>query len=190
MAKPNKAEQPKISADTAMAEILSLFPGAKRALFARYHIGGCQSCAYADDETLGDVCARNEDLPIEEVLDHIYSAHEEDKKILIEPVALKETLKSDQPPRLIDVRTREEHEAVALPGSEFHTQELLQEIFGHEEKSRMLVIYDHSGRQCLDAAAYLIGHGFKNTRALRGGIDAYAQEADTDIPRYKVEYED
>lgn len=183
------AEQ-SINADTPMGEILDRFPGAKRALFARYHIGGCQSCSYSDDETLGEVCERNENLPVEEVVDHILSANEEDRKILIDPVDLKALIESDEKVRLIDLRTREEHEAVKLPDAEMFSNELLQQIFGTEDKERRIVLYDHTGDRCLDAAAYLLGHGFKNTRALRGGIDAYAEKADPELPRYKVEFED
>jgi rhodanese-related sulfurtransferase len=91
---------------------------------------------------------------------------------------------------MLDMRTREEHEAVSLPGSELFSNDLLQEIFGNEDKNRMIVLYDHTGDKVLDPAAYLIGHGFTNTRALRGGIDTYAQEADESIPRYKLEFED
>lgn len=183
-------EQPKIDGSITMGEVLEHFPGAKRALFAQYHIGGCQSCAYEDDETLAQVCERNEGLPVDEVIDHILTAHENDRKILIEPVDLAEALNREPAPRLIDLRTSEEHEAVSLPNSEMYSSELLQNIFGNENKERLIVVYDHTGDRCLDAAAYLIGHGFKNTRALRGGIDAYAKEADTTLPRYKLEFED
>ncbi|MEM1444106.1 MAG: rhodanese-like domain-containing protein [Verrucomicrobiota bacterium] len=182
-------ENPPIDGSITMGEVLERFPGAKRSLFARYHIGGCQSCSYDDEETLAEVCERNEELPVDEVIDHILSAHENDQKIFLEPLALKETFSEDPAPRLIDLRTREEHEAVALPNSELFSDELLQHIFGHEDKERTIVLYDHTGDRCLDAAAYLIGHGFKKTRALRGGIDAYAAEADTSIPRYKLEFE-
>tara|TARA_R110000850_G_scaffold235325_2_gene360179 strand:+ start:7893 stop:8471 length:579 start_codon:yes stop_codon:yes gene_type:complete len=184
------AEIPKIDGSITMAEVLERFPGAKRSLFAKYHIGGCQSCSYADEETLSSVCERNENLPVSEVIDHILAAHENDKKILMEPAQLATELAGSSPPRLLDLRTSEEHEAVALPGSEAFSNDLLQEIFGHESKERLIVLYDHTGGRVLDTAAYLIGHGFKNTRALRGGIDAYAQEADTSIPRYKLEFED
>lgn len=183
-------EQNEIDGTITMGEVLDRFPGAKRALFARYHIGGCQSCAYDNDETLAEVCERNEELPVGEVIEHILSAHEVDRKILMEPTELAEALKQDPAPRLIDLRTSEEHEAVALPNSEMYSSELLQTIFGNENKERVIVMYDHTGDRCLDAAAYLIGHGFKNTRALRGGIDAYAQEADTTLPRYRLEFED
>jgi len=173
-----------------MQEVLERFPGAKRNLFARYHIGGCQSCSYRDDETLAEVCSRNEDLPVDEVIEHILTSHEADQEILIEPAELKESLSAETAPRLIDLRTREEHDAVKLPGSELYGSDLLQEIFATESKDRLIVVYDHTGDRALDAAAYLIGHGFAATRALRGGIDAYAQEADPDVPRYKLEFEE
>jgi len=35
-----------------MSKVLEAFPGAQRALFRRYHIGGCSSCAFRPDETL------------------------------------------------------------------------------------------------------------------------------------------
>ena len=178
-----------IDGGTEMREILDNFPGAKRALFARYHIGGCQSCSYSDDETLAEVCERNENLPVEEVISHIYSSHEEDQKILIEPGDLKDAIDGEEDVRLIDLRTREEFEAVRLPESELFSNDLLQEIFGTESKERLIVLYDHKGDRCLDAAAYLLGHGFKRTRALRGGIDAYAEIADPSLPRYRVEFE-
>lgn len=183
------AQAPEIDGSITMGEVLERFPGAKRALFARYHIGGCQSCSYDDGETLAEVCARNEDLPVAEVVEHILTAHENDRRILIEPGDLSESLSGETPPRLLDMRTREEHEAVVIPGSELFSNDLLQEIFGHESKDRVIVLYDHTGDRCLDAAAYLIGHGFSNTRALRGGIDAYAKEAAPDLPRYKIEFE-
>jgi rhodanese-related sulfurtransferase len=127
---------------------------------------------------------------VDEVIDHILQAHETDRKILIEPRELAEALKAEPSPRLLDMRTREEHEAVALLGSEIYSNDLLQDIFGSEQKDRFIVMYDHTGDKVLDAAAYLIGHGYRNTRALRGGIDAYAKEVDRDIPRYKLEFED
>lgn len=184
------ATSPEIDGDITMGEVLVRFPGAKRALFARYHIGGCQSCSYDDGETLAQVCERNDNLPVAEVVDHILTAHENDRRILIEPLALRESLAGTPPPRLLDLRTREEHEAVALPGAEIFSNDLLQHLFGNEAKDRLIVLYDHKGDRSLDAAAYLIGHGFANTRALRGGIDAYAAEADPALARYQLEFEE
>jgi len=192
MGESSTAEKaPPLNPDTTMAEVLACFPGAKRALFARYHIGGCQSCSYGDDETLAEVCRRNENLSVHEVIEHIENAHQSDQKILIQPRDLAEVIAQSHPaPLLIDLRTREEFEAVHLPHAEMYSQELIQQIFGCEPKDRLIVLYDHKGDRSLDAAAYLIGHGYANTRALRGGIDAYAQEADPDLPRYRLEFED
>jgi rhodanese-related sulfurtransferase len=36
----------------------------------------------------------------------------------------------------------------------------------------------------LDAAAYLRGHGFMNTKSMTGGIDAWATQIDPTTPRY------
>ena len=113
---------PELSGDTRMSDVLSAFPGARRALFARYHIGGCQSCGFEDDETLAEVCRRNEDLPVGEVVAHIRQSHEEDLRMMVEPKALAESIDGENGPRLLDVRTREEHEAVKIPGAELFGQ--------------------------------------------------------------------
>jgi rhodanese-related sulfurtransferase len=49
-------------------------------------------------------------------------------------------------------------------------------------------VCDHQGRLALDAAAFFLGHGFKEVRCLRGGIDAWAQEVDPKIRRYRLEH--
>jgi rhodanese-related sulfurtransferase len=46
---------------------------------------------------------------------------------------------------------------------------------------------DHQGLRAMDAAAYFLGHGFAQARALRGGIDAWSQEVDALVPRYHLE---
>ena len=68
-----------------MRDLLVQFPGAQRALFRKYHIGGCSSCGFAPDETLAGVCARNDNLNVEEVIDHIVASHEADDAMQIEP---------------------------------------------------------------------------------------------------------
>ena len=51
----------------------------------------------------------------------------------------------------------------------------------------LIVLIDHQGARSLDAAAYFAGHGFTNVRALLGGIDAWSQEVDPSLPRYRLE---
>ena len=175
-------ETSELSVETPMGEILEALPGAKRAIFVRYHLGGCQSCAFGNDETLAELARRSEVEP-GEMLEHLLTSHEHDLEMLIEPVEAKARLGEF---RLVDLRTREEHEAVVIPGSEFFTQELQQAIFAGDPGAKIL-LYDHSGKNSLDQVAWFRGHGLKETYALRGGIDAWSREVDGTVARYRVE---
>jgi len=175
-----------IEPQSTMQELLASFPGAQRALFRRYHIGGCSQCGFQPTETLEQVCERNGGLNVDEVLAHIRTSHEQDAKILIEPKELAEWLKRDKTVRLLDVRSREEFEAVHIEGSILMSQPLTQEIMAEGTNSRPLVVVDHQGKQSLDAAAYFMGHGLTNVRCLRGGIDAWSREVDTGMRRYRL----
>lgn len=170
-----------------MRDVLAAYPGAQRALFKRYHIGGCASCAFSPDETLTQLCQRNENLDVAEVLATIQSAHEQDERTQISPRELAGRLKQEQCVKLLDIRTAEEHDAVKIPGSVRMAQDTMQEILTKWPRESLMVIYDHTGKQSLDAAAYFTGQGFKQVRCLRGGIDAWAEEVDTEMPRYKLE---
>ncbi|MCW5552796.1 MAG: rhodanese-like domain-containing protein [Verrucomicrobiae bacterium] len=169
-----------------MSDVLAAFPGAQRALFRRYHIGGCSSCGFRSDETLAQVCERNGGLDAAEALAHIRSSHEQDAKLLIAPRELAEWRQQDASVRLLDVRSREEFEAVHIEGSVLMSQDTMRQIMGEGSNTRPLVIVDHQGKTALDAAAYFMGHGLQNVRCLRGGIDAWAQEVDTGMRRYKL----
>lgn len=170
-----------------MRELLVQFPGAQRALFRKYHIGGCSSCGFAPDETLAGVCARNENLDIEEVVDHIVASDGADRAMQIEPKELADAIRAGEKIRLLDVRTREEFDAVKLPGATLFTQELMQEILGRWAREDLVVVYDHQGGRSMDAAAYFQGHSFTNVKSLRGGIDAWSAEVDSTLPKYHLE---
>lgn len=176
-----------INPNITMRELLEQFPGAQRALFRKYHIGGCSSCGFSPDETLAGVCQRNENLDVDEVAEHILSSDAADRAMQIEPHALAEKLAADEPVQLLDVRTREEFEAVKLPGAHLFTQALMQQILADWSRENLLVIYDHQGAKGMDAAAYFQGHDFENVKCLRGGIDAWSAEIDPKLPRYHLE---
>jgi rhodanese-related sulfurtransferase len=176
-----------IDPNMTMKELLVQFPGAQRALFRKYHIGGCASCGFGPEETLAGVCGRNENLNVDEVIEHITTSHEVDRAMQIEPRELAERITSGEKIYLLDVRTREEFDAVKLPGSHLFTQELMQEILGNGSRTNLFVIYDHTGARSMDAAAYFQGHGFENVKSLHGGIDAYSAEVDPKLPRYHLE---
>lgn len=173
-----------------MAELLRQYPGAQRALFAKYHIGGCRSCGFQPDETIAQLCARNGGIPVDDMIAHIQSSHDADLRIQMTPRELADLRETNPALKLLDVRTREEHEAAAIPGSRLVTQDVIQEILASKDKAEPIVVYDHQGDRALDAAAYFIGHGFSGTKCLAGGIDAYSLEVDPAIPRYRVELGD
>lgn len=169
-----------------MHEVLEAFPGAQRALFRRYHIGGCSSCGFSPNETLAQVCARNGNLNTTDVMAHIRESHEQDSKILIEPKDLAALLERDKSVKLVDVRSREEFEAVHIAGSALLSQDVMRGLMASGSNTEPIVVVDHQGKNGLDAAAYFIGHGLQNVRCLRGGIDAWAQEVDSKLRRYRV----
>ena len=175
-----------ISPQSTMSRVLEAYPGAQRALFRRYHIGGCSSCGFQPTETLAEVCARNGNLDVAEVLAHIQSSHEQDAKVLISPAELAGLLQRDQSVKLVDVRSREEFEAVNIGGSVLLSQDVMRELMASGSNTNPVVVIDHAGKNGLDAAAYFMGHGLQNVRCLRGGIDAWAQEIEPKMRRYKL----
>ena len=175
-----------VTRDSTMREVLEHYPGAQRALFRRYHIGGCSSCAFQPEETLGQVCQRNGNLEVAEVLNHIRTSHAQDEQMLISADRLAELRRLRPSLRLVDVRSREEFEAVHIEGSVLLSQPVMREILAEGTNTLPLVLIDHQGRQALDAAAYFQGHGLQNVLCLRGGIDAWAREVDPAMRRYRL----
>jgi len=120
------------------------------------------------------------------VLDALQAGFAEDQKLLITPTELAEQIAHGEA-RILDIRTREEFDAVHLPGSRHFTQEMMQEVLASWPKDSLIVLVDHQGARSLDAAAFFAGHEFTNIKGLRGGIDAYSAEADPSLPRYTLE---
>ncbi len=176
-----------INPNITMRELLEQFPGAQRALFRKYHIGGCSSCGFSPDETLAQVCARNEGLDVDEAIDHILASDTADRAMQIEPRDLADRIGRRENIYLLDVRTREEYAAVKIDNAHLFTQELMQEILAKCSGENLLVVYDHQGARSLDAVAYFQGQGFENVKSLRGGIDAWSVDVDPKLPRYHVE---
>jgi rhodanese-related sulfurtransferase len=182
------ATENEIGPQTRMKDLLAAYPGARRALFRRYHIGGCSSCGFNPEETLQQVCDRNNRIDSAEVLAHIRASHEQDARLLIEPKELAQLLKENPAVKVVDIRSRPEWNTTRLATAVLLSQDLMQEMMSRWPKETPVVIYDHAGNQGLDAAAYFSGHGMTNVRALRGGIDAWASEVDASVPRYQIQH--
>lgn len=100
--------------------------------------------------------------------------------------ALAERLEKGEPTVLVDVREPWEHELARLPGSVLAP---LGEL-GDEaedlpvEEGALVVVYCHHGIRSLSGAAILGRLGVKEAVSLAGGIDAWSQRIDPDLPRY------
>jgi rhodanese-related sulfurtransferase len=175
-----------IGEESTMREVLEMLPGARRALFRKYHIGGCSSCGFDPGETLGQVCARNGSLKVSDVVDYLAAAHQDDERILISASELAKLRNEEKELRLLDIRTREEWEAARIEGATLFTEQIMTEMLGRWPREVPIAIYDHVGQKSMDAAAYFLGHGFQNVRALRGGLDAWSREVDRSVPRYRL----
>ncbi|HEY5038215.1 MAG TPA: rhodanese-like domain-containing protein, partial [bacterium] len=175
----------KINKSSTMQEVLDAYPSAQRALFQKYHIGGCHSCGYEPTDILETVAAKHNITDINEVLAFIEEAEQIDKRTQATPAEVALVLKSANPPQLIDVRGPQEWEMAKIPGAELMTENLSYEIM-NSPKDRPMVFYCHKGQRSMDAAAYFTGHGFINVKSMTGGIDAWSQSIDPSIPRYEA----
>ncbi len=174
----------RFTVESTMGELMEGLSGAKRALFARYHLGGCQSCGFSPNETLAELCARNE-INADDALAHLLESERHDGAMRVLPKDAAASMRGEGW-RWIDLRTREEFEAIPLPGAELFTQELQQAVFA-EGTDQKIVLFDHMGRGVLDQVAWFRGHGLNETYGLEGGIDAWSREVDPAVRRYRIE---
>lgn len=181
--KVNTSTDPKdLSGDWTMQQVTTVFPSSQRALFQKYHVGGCSSCGFQPTDTLATV-ATNHGLEVNEVVEHIKRSQEMERDLEITPRETADLLNQGKI-RLLDVRTPDEYAMACIPGSVLVDQSVAQEIMQSWPKDTAIVTLCHHGMRSLDAAAYLRGHGFNNTRSMTGGIDAWALQIDSAIPRY------
>jgi rhodanese-related sulfurtransferase len=179
---PLSTDPKDLSGAWTMEQVTTIFPSAQRALFQKYHVGGCSSCGFQPMDTLATV-AMNHGIDVNEVVEHIQRSQEMEKDLEITPRETAELLKEGKI-KLVDVRSAQEYAIASVPGSVLADQNLAQEILQTWPKDTPVVTMCHHGMRSLDAAAYLRGHGFTNTRSMTGGIDAWSLQIDDSIPRY------
>jgi monothiol glutaredoxin len=99
------------------------------------------------------------------------------------PLELKSMLEAEVTLELVDVRTPEEREVAALPGSRLLDQTYVDELLTRD-RNATLVFYCHHGMRSQAAAEYFLGNGFRHLYNLTGGIDAWSRMCDPNVPRY------
>src|SRR5262245_3859876 len=100
---PSPETPPPLGPQPTMAAVLVAYPGARRALFRKYHVGGCSSCGFTAEETLAQVCTRNGDLDVREVIRHIAASHESDRQLEISARETAERRARGEMVRLLDL---------------------------------------------------------------------------------------
>src|SRR6266700_4322846 len=125
-----------IDPSITMRKLLEEFPGAQRALFRKYHIGGCSSCGFNRDETLAGVCRRNDLLDVEEVIEHIVASESAERAMQIEPREVADRIARGEQVYLLDVRTRDEYNAVKIDNAQLFTQEWMQPLISRDTDSK------------------------------------------------------
>ena len=163
-----------ITPEMTMEQILAVAPSAQRALFQRYHVGGCSACGFQPTDTLAQVCKDHNILDVPEVIRTIRNAEQVDQRCQIDPAQVKAWLDAGEDFTFVDVRPPEER-AQSLPGSEpldFADAGRYMSL----PKDRRIVFHCQDGQRALDVASYFIGHGFSSVWSLRGGVEGWLAE--------------
>jgi rhodanese-related sulfurtransferase len=175
-------KQSSVSADMTMEQILTAIPSAQRALFQRYHIGGCSSCGFQPTDTLARVCKDHNILDVNEVVGFLQEAHEMDQRMQLEPVKVKSWIDAGEKFSFIDVRSEEDFAA-----GEFGPAEPMDyndsQRYMNLPKHHKMVFACMDGDRALNVAAYFKGHGFTEVYCLRGGINAWRAKFGTPARR-------
>jgi rhodanese-related sulfurtransferase len=174
-----------IKKTSTMQEVLEAYPSAQRALFQKYHIGGCHSCGYEPTDVLEEVAKKHGIHDMDEVLGFIEEAERTDQLIQISPVKAAEAMKGEKAPILLDVRDKSEWECAHISGAKLMSENLAREIMSWPKDTPM-IFYCHKGTRSMDAAAFFLGHGYSQVRSMTGGIDAWSLTVDKEVPRYEI----
>jgi adenylyltransferase/sulfurtransferase len=102
----------------------------------------------------------------------------------VTPMALKASIDRGEKVVLVDVREPREYELCHLEGARLLPLGQLPARMNELDKRGQIVVYCHVGVRSTQAVSFLRRAGFSNVRNLLGGIDAWAQEADSGMPRY------
>ncbi|MEZ6016691.1 MAG: rhodanese-like domain-containing protein [Planctomycetota bacterium] len=161
-----------ITPDMTMEAILAVAPSAQRALFQRYHVGGCSACGFQPSDTLAQVAKDHNLLDIKDVIATIQRAETMDRERQVTSDDLRAWRSAGEAFTFIDVRLPDERAATPLD-PEVGAEPLdydASDKYMSLPKDRRIVFACADGGRSLDVASYFLGHGFTAVYALRGGL--------------------
>jgi molybdopterin/thiamine biosynthesis adenylyltransferase/rhodanese-related sulfurtransferase len=102
----------------------------------------------------------------------------------IEPTDLADLIKAHKPFRLIDVREPHELAISKIDGATLIPLGQLAGRLSELDSAEDIVLFCKMGTRSTRALELLVSAGFRKVKNLRGGINAWAQEVDPDLPIY------
>ena len=100
--------------------------------------------------------------------------------------AVKSLLDQAEPFLLLDCREHDEYAMVKIEGSHLLPMSELMKRVGEldDKKDQRIVVYCHLGGRSHQVTQWLRQQGFAGAQNMLGGIDAWSQEIDPQLPRY------
>jgi len=100
------------------------------------------------------------------------------------PHELKRRMNAGEPFELIDVREPFEYEIARINGAKLIPLGEIGERLSELQRERPIIVHCHSGKRSAQAVGVLQQHGFTNVYNLEGGIDAWSDQIDPNVPKY------
>ena len=176
------------------AEILKLVIGKGTSLIGRLLLFDALKMKFSELKLRRDPeCPICGDHPtIKELIDYeVFCGIPEDKTIRAanpDEVSVQETKKALDDPKLgiklLDVREPFEYEIAHINGAPLIPMGELSQRFTELDPNTQYYIYCKTGIRSLNAVRFLKEQGFKYTKSVKGGIDAWSDEIDPTVPRY------
>ena len=86
--------------------------------------------------------------------------------------------------KIIDVREPDEYQIARVNGVALFPLSVLPQRFTELDPNQQIYIHCKSGGRSMKALHLLRGHGFKYLKSIKGGINAWSDEIDPDVPKY------
>ncbi|MGA8220192.1 MAG: rhodanese-like domain-containing protein [Candidatus Acidiferrales bacterium] len=104
--------------------------------------------------------------------------------IEIAPRDVKELLARGEKIFFVDVREKWERDTSRIEGATLIPMREIPANLARLEEADEIVLFCHHGMRSLDAAVWLRSQGVESARSMAGGIDRWAVEVDSAVPRY------
>jgi molybdopterin/thiamine biosynthesis adenylyltransferase/rhodanese-related sulfurtransferase len=100
------------------------------------------------------------------------------------PHELKRRMDAEESFELLDVREPFEYEIARIDGAKLIPLGEITERLDELKRERPIVVHCHSGKRSAQAVQLLQQRGFANVYNLAGGIDAWSDQIDPNVPKY------